>query len=176
MPHAVATSLKARATTAIAKLAALAVCAAALPGSISAASATVSAEDPSQSVACHLALAKLQSAEDAGKPPSVAAIRAAQQQAALACLGASALTQPKRAGQLQPPTSVPPVSGQQRTAPVPGPTAGIPVHAPTGVLLVTNCDALGCWASDGSRLTGSGPLLMGIKGTCTVSGSVLNCP
>jgi len=41
---------------------------------------------------------------------------------------------------------------------------------------ITTCDAVGCWASDGTRLQKVGPNLLGPKGFCTVQGSVLNCP
>ncbi|WP_295638039.1 hypothetical protein [uncultured Methylibium sp.] len=57
--------------------------------------------------------------------------------------------------------------------PVPAPSAIAPPPSP---LVVTGCDATGCWASDGSRLQRLGPDLVGPRGTCTVQGAVLACP
>ena len=44
------------------------------------------------------------------------------------------------------------------------------------LLIITNCDALGCWASDGTRLQQQGSNLLGPRGYYTWQGSVLNCP
>ena len=60
-----------------------------------------------------------------------------------------------------------------RTSPLARPERS---YASPLLLSTTSCDALGCTASDGTRLTRSGPLLMGPRGACTVQGSVLNCP
>jgi len=36
--------------------------------------------------------------------------------------------------------------------------------------------AVGCWASDGTRVDRFGPNLGGRRGVCTLSGAVLQCP
>jgi hypothetical protein len=43
-------------------------------------------------------------------------------------------------------------------------------------LSVTSCDALGCWANDGTRLQRAGPGLLGPRGYCSTAGAALSCP
>jgi hypothetical protein len=52
----------------------------------------------------------------------------------------------------------------------------IPANRPPPI--VTGCDLLGCWTSDGTRLNRAGPqLLLGPRGFCSQAGpTALNCP
>ncbi len=40
---------------------------------------------------------------------------------------------------------------------------------------LTTCDPGGCWDSNGNRLNGQGPVLIGPSGTCVAQGGVVNC-
>jgi len=44
------------------------------------------------------------------------------------------------------------------------------------LVTITGCDALGCWASDGTRLLKDGQNLIGPRGFCSRQGTVLICP
>jgi hypothetical protein len=111
-----------------------------------------------------------------------ASLIAARRQAAQACLGPAALKQPPRQGQYQQPISVPSVGGLRAGATWrPSASAAITAQAavampPGATLALTSCDALGCWASDGSRLDRIGTQLRSPQGLCTAVGAVLNCP
>lgn len=154
--------------------------------------ATVSAVkpgDPLKSSECLAALDTLQALETTMAPkPSASSVReplarrqeakleTARRTAAHACLGAREDSLPPRRAEH------PPVLAPARPAPaLPSPpapaTAAVlpPVQIPT-TKTVTACDAAGCWASDGTRLQRVGDSLLGPKGFCTVSGSVLTCP
>jgi hypothetical protein len=52
----------------------------------------------------------------------------------------------------------------------------VPLPAPVLPKSITSCDALGCWASDGTRLQRVGPNLLGPRGFCSAPGGVLQCP
>ena len=140
--------------------------------------------DPSKSTACERALHQLDALQAAaGRSASGAAstdLQTARRQAATACLGPAALNTPARAGRLRVPDSVPPVPGlQPPVRPVVPAAPGSAERAPArnaGTLTLTGCDTNGCWASDGTRLTRSGGLLLGPRGACTATGAVLNCP
>jgi len=142
------------------------------------------------SVACQQALAELRAQESAAlaaarsAPPSAsapgataAALQPSRDRAAQACLGGTR-SGAVRAPTAQPPITVPPVTaGRPLTAPVapPMPTPPPPARQEPLVTLL-NCDATGCWASDGTRLTRNGSTLTGPRGTCTLQGAVLRCP
>jgi hypothetical protein len=144
--------------------------------------------DPLASPACRNALSALSVREAAALAAptasaasehrsAVRAIQAARERAARACLGAAdGAIAPQRA--IQAPISVPPVGTV--TATVPRRTATTPdVTLPPRAeppRLVTTCDAVGCWASDGSYLLRSGPNLVSPRGLCSVQGSVVVCP
>lgn len=98
--------------------------------------------------------------------------------AARACLGDNADGPPPPPSQqfAPPPIVVPSITGARRPPPSPmAPAAPLlkPAEPPTAVL---GCDAIGCWANDGSRLMRVGPNLLGQRGLCTVQGAVLHCP
>lgn len=71
------------------------------------------------------------------------------------------------------PTSTPPQTPSLAPTAKPTPPAPQPTRRP---LVTTSCDPAGCWADDGSRLQRFGNQLVGPRGVCTVTGSVLNCP
>lgn len=153
---------------------------------------SVAAQVPApDSQTCRQALAELQARESAAlalarsAPPSASVPGAAaaglqpwRDQAARACLGAGPRTVvPARTA--QPPVTVPPVTaGRPLAAPVapPLPTPAPPAARSQTLLTVVACDATGCWASDGSRLSRAGPNLVGPRGTCTLQGAILRCP
>ena len=69
--------------------------------------------------------------------------------------------------------------------PAPGPAPALPAlrepppavaRPPDRPRFITTCDAIGCWADDGSRLDRVGPDLRGPRGLCTVQGTLLTCP
>ena len=149
--------------------------------------------DALQSAECRSALAAMQAQETAAAAaaPSagpgadegahmaaLARLNAARDQAARACLQGR-MDQPARPGRLAvPPTSLPPLPVTPQLAPLPPAPAGIPVPLPrpAAPASITSCDALGCWASDGTRLQRAGPNLIGPRGFCTAPGGVLHCP
>ena len=102
-----------------------------------------------------------------------------RRRAASVCLGgrADAPLPTQRFAQL--PVTVAPVG-------IPSPIPPLSLSVGAGVPLpqrldpspiVTACDAVGCWASDGSRLQQSGPFLLGPRGLCSgVQGTALHCP
>lgn len=136
------------------------------------------AGDPLRSGECQRALDVLAAQERvmeaqaplAGRP----AWRAAQRQAAIACLGRADVPAPQHLA--QPPVRVAPVVVPRPPAPrVDTPTPALPAKAVEPTTL-TSCDPVGCWASDGTRLQRNGPDLVGPRGLCSVVGGVLRCP
>ena len=142
--------------------------------------------DPLDSVECRQALELLQAREaavlaarQAGGPLAAeAALQGSRGRAAQACLGSRA-DSPPAPQRVYPPVVVPPIAVGR-----PAPTPRALSIAPTGPALrpaeppavVTACDAVGCWASDGSRLQRVGPNLLGPRGLCSVHGTLLHCP
>lgn len=146
--------------------------------------------DPLHSPACLAAVQRLTAAEDRSKEALTTAraaptapmrderLQAARRDVARVCLGFAELTAP--AARARPPLAV------DGVGPAPQPTraphrgaAAAPAAAPLrppAMLTLTNCDANGCWASDGTRLQRQGTLLLGPRGYCTLLGTVLNCP
>lgn len=98
--------------------------------------------------------------------------------AARICLGGNGDSLPLPQRSAQRPIVVPSIA-ISRPAPLPalptGPKGPSPkrFEPPTVVMA---CDAVGCWASDGSHLMRVGPNLLGPRGLCSVQGSVLTCP
>ncbi len=133
-------------------------------------------EDPLRSADCRRALEAMQAEEERAMSASAPAARLAtrRRDAARACLGAAPAPQPPRASVRAPVRVDSPAAstvGVPRPAPLPAPAS-----LPRAPLVVTACDATGCWASDGSRLQRLGADLVGPRGPCTVQGAVLNCP
>lgn len=147
--------------------------------------------DRLQSADCRKALDALQTQEDAAaalprsgsqieghEHRNVAGLKTARHRAAIACLGGRADSPPPSGRFAQPPITVvpitiaPPAASPQVPA---GPVLTLPkkVEPPT---MVTVCDPLGCWASDGSRLPRVGPNLLGPRGLCSGQGVLLHCP
>lgn len=149
------------------------------------------ADDPLRSPACVGALDALQAQEVAARSPSSPSrpasgralapdpkLEAARRQAAAACLRSRDDPPALRQPYVQPPIAVPP----QPTARPPRALA-LPREAPPPVVrpldrprFITTCDAIGCWADDGSRLDRVGPDLHGPRGPCTLQGTLLTCP
>jgi hypothetical protein len=107
-----------------------------------------------------------------------------RREAARACLASRAdapAPTPQRLA--QPPLAVPPVAGPPLHAPSRAtgaasalPAGPVPVPRPAAPIVVTTCDATGCWTSDGRRLDRAGPNLLGPRGLCTLQGALLQCP
>ncbi|MEZ0307359.1 MAG: hypothetical protein ACAH21_05505 [Ramlibacter sp.] len=101
----------------------------------------------------------------------------ARERAAIACLGRGRGGR-ERAGAPDPVQAMPapvatptPALAPPLTAAAPAPPAPIP--RPT---VITSCDPAGCWDSAGRRLNGTGPVLIGPAGACTVQGALAHCP
>jgi hypothetical protein len=107
-------------------------------------------------------------------PAQVARIGQARRAVARICLGEGAAAPAASRRMAQAPLAA---------AAVPAaPAPGLPAPQPTTVqraeppAVLTACDALGCWDSQGRRLERAGPLLLGPQGPCTAQGGRLNCP
>ena len=160
-----------------------------LPWLLLGAATAVPAQAPPalQSPRCSRALEALQ-ANEAALPASGAASSAAardalarheglRREAARECLGGTGRAQPShstRAPLVVPPTALPsppaaPVLPPVRPPVQQPPNAGAP-------LVITGCDAAGCWTSDGGYLQRSGGTLFGPRGLCSVLGRTVTCP
>ena len=151
-----------------------------------AAAADAAGIDPLQSSECRDALAALTRREAAGadaRPPANArapdaALQAARAQAARACL-ASRADPPVPRRLAQPPLAVPPVTTAHPVLPVlpaPPPSLAIAPRPAEPPRFTLTCDAIGCFANDGTRLNRVGPDLWGPRGACSVHGTILQCP
>jgi len=136
-------------------------------------------QDPLASSECTAARDELESvlneAARAGRQAPAAQLARARQHAALACLGRESGNR-ERAGAPQPAQAVAPPAIPANPAPAPvitSPPPPVDIPRPS---TVTNCDAAGCWDSEGKRLNNLGPLLVGPRGLCTMQGGLLNCP
>ena len=109
--------------------------------------------------------------------PGLLALR---RRAAAVCLGVrdDARVVPGRLAQPPVSTSDLPRAPAVVALPSPTPTLSQPrsLAVPTAPLTTLNCDAVGCTASDGSRLNRMGPNLWGPGGACIALGPVLQCP
>ena len=105
----------------------------------------------------------------------IARLEALRRLAARACLGGRNVAPSRTQRDPGPSIVVPPVVVARPLLPPTRPPA--PATNPVGpVTVITACDAVGCWASDGSRLHRVGPNLQGPRGLCSVQGGVLQCP
>jgi len=161
------------------------------------------AGDPLRAPPCVRALEALQMQEAAAEaarpaaPPGPASagarqadprLEAARRAAASACLRSradpAAVRQPDarlpdvRQPGVQPPIALQPLPTTRppRTLSTPRPTPSPVTRPPDRPRVVTTCDAIGCWADDGSRLDRVGPNLRGPRGLCTLQGTLLSCP
>lgn len=148
------------------------------------------AADSTTALECRRALDGLQAHEEqaaAGRkstglqhpsPADQTKLAAMRKDAARICLGSTGDPLPTGRRAYQPPISVSPIvttPARQRQVPPSTPVGGSPRRGAPAVV-ITSCDALGCWASDGTRLQRAGPNLLGPSGFCTVQGTVLLCP
>ena len=145
-------------------------------------------DDPLHTPACRDALDAVRAQEAAAsaareadgthRSAALGQLEAARQKAAHACLRSRPDRPPPQGRLAQPPVSVPPSAlppAAPRVTLTPPPPAAPPQAAP--LVSITSCDPAGCWASDGSRLQRAGPdTLLGPRGMCTTSGTVLLCP
>jgi hypothetical protein len=134
--------------------------------------------DPLASPECQAARAELDAARAAAGSTQAQPderLTRAQGQAKLACLGRSPPRE--RSGAPEPPITVAPSVAipKSPTSPPTLQAAPPPVAIPRPTV-ITNCDASGCWDSEGRRLNSAGPTLMGPRGLCSGSGSVIICP
>jgi len=134
------------------------------------------------SAACSDALARLQAQEEhQGRAGSIDdATRARWQDlrraAARQCLGGDGSLVSPSQHTLRSPIAVAPIAAAPRSA-APSAAPAPPALRPSGPpLTLSSCDATGCFASDGSRLTRTGAGLIGPRGLCTVQGNFLQCP
>lgn len=132
------------------------------------------------SIACQRALEALGAREAAAARDrgARAALESARRQAAIACLGGrdTPASAPLRAAQPSATTAPLPARSPGTTPSTASPPVSPPVPRAAAPVIITACDATGCWASDGTRLQRAGPNLLGPKGLCTTSGSLLQCP
>ena len=151
-----------------------------------AAAADTAGADPLQSSECRDALAALTRREaastDARAPANARspdpALQASRALAARACL-ASRADPPVPQRLAQPPLAVPPVTTAHPVlpaVPAPAPSLAIAPRSPEPPRFTLTCDAIGCWANDGTRLNRVGPNLWGPRGACSVQGTILQCP
>lgn len=132
-------------------------------------------DDPLKSATCAAALASLQAARQA--QAAAATLEGLRGAAATTCLGAA--DPPQRPGRIaQPPVVVPPpqVELPARVAPLPAPTLPPPPVAIERPPLPAQCDAGGCWSSDGTHLRQVAPGLAGPGGLCMQHGGLVYCP
>ena len=145
-------------------------------------SGNASRADPLRSPACLNALDALHSREATLAPARVtdSGLLALRRRAAAVCLGMrdDAPVVPGRLA--QPPVSTGGLPRAPAVVALPLPTAAPSqprsLVMPTPPLTTLNCDAVGCTASDGSRLNRMGPNLWGPGGACIALGPVLQCP
>ncbi|HET7526060.1 MAG TPA: hypothetical protein VFK10_08980 [Burkholderiaceae bacterium] len=148
-------------------------------------------ESDMQSVACHDALAALQAHESAmaaaasapsptpDRPAAATADRtwrALRAQAAHVCLGGEpdAPPPPPRAP-VTPPIPVPRVAAVPPLAPPATHAAPPPLPARPLPPVITSCDTIGCWTSDGERLPQYGRSPFDPRVHCTVQGRIVMC-
>jgi hypothetical protein len=133
--------------------------------------------DPLKSPECGSALAALQSARFVGAAP--AAVEGLRSAAAGSCLGSAVV--PSRPSRIaQQPITVPPPQIDVPPGPAPS-LAPAPMLPPPVAIgrppLPSQCDAGGCWSSDGgTHLRHVPPTLVGPNGMCTQQGGVVYCP
>ena len=136
--------------------------------------------DPLRSPACLDALDALRAREAVVAParspdPRLLALR---QRAAAVCLGAHDDAPVASGRAAQPPLSTTEAVRAPVVIAIPVPAAVRPpaLAIPALPLTTLQCDAVGCTASDGSRLNRMGPNLWGVGGACIALGPVLQCP
>lgn len=162
-------------------------CAWLVPLLLLAAGAAAQPQDALQTPACRRALDALQAHEaqlpvqgSASSPATRDALArhaGLRRQAARACLGGSGTEPPPqrlRAPVVVPPAGVPLPPAAPAVPPARPPA--LPVPPPGGPLVITRCEAAGCWASDGAYMPRAGAHLFGPRGLCSVQGATVHCP
>jgi hypothetical protein len=138
--------------------------------------------DPIQGAECKQAVKTLEAKEaELGKPHRPDEFRSQmaplREAVARICLGAHAdVLLPREQVARQPISIRSAATGPAAAARPAGPDRVASPAATRPLTTITSCDALGCWASDGSRLQKVGPSLLGPGGFCNVQGAVVNCP
>ena len=136
--------------------------------------------DPLRSPACLDALDVLRARELVLAPTRTpdAGLLALRQRAAAVCLGAHDDAPVASGRAAQPPLSTTEAVRAPVVIAIPVPAAVRPpaVAIPAPPLATLQCDAVGCTASDGSRLNRMGLSLWGPGGACIALGPVLQCP
>ena len=152
-----------------------------LPALFLACTAAAAAADM-HSAECSDALARLQAQEDlqrqTGAQDDATRLRwqGLRTEAARRCLGGDGSLVSPSQHQLRSPIAVAPIAAAARMAAPPAIAMQPALRLNAPPLTLTSCDATGCFASDGSRLTRAGAGLIGPKGLCTVQGNFLQCP
>jgi hypothetical protein len=169
-----------------------------LTAALTASTAMAERDDILSSKDCRHALASLEVQEAASSAAVQASSPSGSQQspapdlrllslrrlAARACLGGHTELPSAEQRYSTPPIAVPPIVAVPPVAAVPPPPPVLPSSRPLvqpsrpvePLTTITACDAVGCWASDGTRLHRVGPNLQGPRGLCSVQGGVLHCP
>jgi len=136
-------------------------------------------QDAFDSPECRAARAELDRAIEAAQPGSSpnARLQHARAEAATACLRAES-DHRERSGIATPPQAIPAPVIEGRTTPAPRPAVALPAPALeiARPVPITICDPGGCWDANGRRLNGTGPVLAGPRGPCSVSNGVASCP
>ena len=163
--------------------------------SLAASAAFAQRGDPLLAPECASALKALSAEEDAviarrqGAEPGPGALPPLllerRKAAARACLGTEDAPPPAGAriqwplpapGMASPTTATSPARPAPPPARLPGAAAAPPPIRQPPLVTITGCDALGCWASDGTRLQQQGPNLLGPRGFCFRQGAFVTCP
>ena len=136
--------------------------------------------DPLRSPTCLEALDALRVREASviASPTPDVGLLALRRRAAALCLGAHDDAPVASGRAAQPPLSTTEAVRAPVVIAIPVPAAVRPpaLAIPALPLTTLQCDAVGCTASDGSRLNRMGPNLWGVGGACIALGPVLQCP
>ena len=125
---------------------------------------------------CAVARRQLEAVLAAGGPRD--RLDTVRRQAARKCLGVEAPPLPESRS-VPPPAALDAIRLRPELALRPPAAAPAPPSAPLtlpGPVVITTCDATGCWDSTGARYNLQGPVLVGPRGVCTQQNGLLNCP
>ncbi len=122
---------------------------------------------------CAVARRQLEAVLAAGGPRD--RLDVVRRQAALQCLGVEVPPQPESRS-VPPPASLDAIRLRPEPALRPPAAPPAPPPPPPGPVVITTCDATGCWDASGARYNQQGPVLIGPRGVCTQQNGLLNCP